>query len=264
LADQDVLSAQQLDETELEKRQAVESLAAAVAAVESAGHRLSQARAHLLNLGSPNRRGGEPISIRAPIDGLVLRTLRTSESVVAAGEPLLEVGDPSELEIVADYLSRDAVRIRPGAHVWIERWGGEGALKGRVRRVEPSGFTKISALGIEEKRVNVIIDLVSPRIERSALSDGFRVESRVVVLDCDDVLQVPVGSLFRQSENWAVFTVQSGRARVRRVTLGARTPVAVEVSDGLGETDWVITHPGNKVVEGVRVAPRKVPDGWSG
>jgi HlyD family secretion protein len=242
--------------TELAETRALEGLRAFEHAVEGATHRLAKARAHLLNLGNPDRIGDEPIRIKAPIDGVVLRLFLESESVVTAGSPILEVGATEDLEIVADYLSRDAVRIEPGALVLIDRWGGDGVLDARVRRIEPSGFTKVSALGVEEQRVNVIIELLTPYPERKTLADGFRVETRIVVAECDGVVQVPSGSLFRQGEGWAVFVVENGRARLRSVELGARTPAAVEVRAGLSEGENVITHPGDKIAEGVRVVAR--------
>jgi HlyD family secretion protein len=259
LADQDVLSEERLDLAELAERQAVEGLDAASSAVESATYRLASARARLLNLGHPERRGDDPIEIRAPIDGVVLRRLRESEAVVSAGEPLLEVGDPNDLEIVADYLSRDAVRIAPGSRAIIERWGGGEALEARVRRVEPSGFTKVSALGVEEQRVNVILDLVSPVSERLGLRDGFRVETRVVVWECEDTVRTSPGALFRRGDGWAVFAVAQDRARLQSVEVGARSATHVEVLAGLEPGDRVIAHPGDGVEDGVRVVPRTLP-----
>jgi HlyD family secretion protein len=212
-----------------------------------------------MNLGDPERRGDDPILLHAPIDGVVLRRMHESEAIVLAGEPLLEVGDARDLEIVADYLSSDVVEIRPGARVLIERWGGRGALEGRVRRVEPAGFTKISALGVEEKRVNVIIDLESPVEIRVGLADGYRVETRIVVWEGEDVVQVASGALFRRSEGWAAFVLEDGRARLRPVEIGARTPAAVQILEGLETGARVVLHPGDDVADGVRVHPRTAP-----
>jgi HlyD family secretion protein len=259
LSDEGVASAEQLDEAELAERRAVEQVSVAEHAVESATHRLAQARAHLLNIGNPHRQGDDPISIRSPVDGVVLTRKRESESVVVAGEQLLEVGDPQDLEIVADYLSRDAVQIHPGAAAHIERWGGEDALRAEVRRVEPSGFTKVSALGVEEQRVNVILDLVTPAERRTGLQDGFRVDVRIVVAECEGVVIVPTGSLFRRGEGWAVFVVEDGRARVRKVEVGERTADRVEVTSGVQEGERVVAHPGDRIADGVRVAERTVP-----
>ena len=181
LAAEEVVSAEALDAAELAERQAAEAAEAAAHAVESASFRLTSERARLLELGSPGRRGDDPIVLRAPIDGSVLRLLHESEGVVRAGEALLELGDATALEVVADFLSSDAVVIQPGARVMIERWGGQQPLEGRVERVEPSGFTKISALGVEEQRVNVIIELTGGEVAQQGLGDGYRVEVRVVV-----------------------------------------------------------------------------------
>jgi HlyD family secretion protein len=166
------------------------------------------------------------------------------------------VGQPEDLEIVADYLSANAVQIRPGDRALIEEWGGGNALEGRVRRVEPSGFMKISALGVEEQRVNVVVDFVNPPEERRGLADGFRVELEIVLWEGQDVLQVPTGSLFRASEEWAVFAVEGGRATLRKVEIGRRGGVVAEVVNGLEEGDQVILHPGDSVVEGLRVEQR--------
>lgn len=259
LAAQNVLSEEQLDQAELAERRSIEALEASEHAAEGASYRLTSARARLLDLGSPGRAGDDPISIRAPIDGVVLRRIRESESVVEAGQPLLEVGNPKDLEIIADYLSRAAIRIQPGARALVERWGGDGVLEARVRRVEPSGFTKISALGVEEKRVNVILELVTPHKNRSNLADGFRVETRIIVLEREDVVQVPAGSLFRHGDGWAVFRAENGRARIQPVDAGARNPATVEIAQGLAPGDHVIAHPGDKIADGVRVKPRTVP-----
>lgn len=261
LAAEDVVSAERRDAARLAERQAAEALEAAVHAVESASFRLASARARLLDLGGGDRdgsprRGDDPIDMRAPIDGVVLRVLHESEGVVAVGEPLLELGDPGDLEIVADFLSSDAVRIRAGASVVIDRWGGETPIAGRVARVEPSGFTKISALGVEEQRVNVIIDFADGAVDGTGIGDGFRVEARVVVWQGEDVLQVPAGSLFRTGEGWSVYRVDNGRARLHAVEIGARTPTHVEVLGGFEAGDEVVQHPGDSLAEGTRIRPR--------
>ena len=261
LAADRIVSAKELDSAELSARSRREALAAAEFAVQTAAHQLEVARARLLEgaaLGGNPHAGaaGTPISLRSPVSGVVLRRLRESEAVVPAGEPLLEVGEPQELEIVADYLSAEAVKIRPGARVLIEEWGGEGALEGVVRRVEPSGFMKISALGVEEQRVNVVVDFVDPPAARQGLADGFRVELRVVLWEAEDVLQVPTGSLFRSEADWAVFAVEDSRVRLRTVEIGRQGGVVAEVLSGLDEDDRVLLHPGDSIVEGLRVAAR--------
>ncbi len=203
---------------------------------------------------APPCAGAVPCSeARAPVAGKILRILEKSERIVAAGTPLVEIGEPAAIEIVADVLSRDAVRVKPGTPVWIEDWGGSEALAARVRRVEPSGFTKVSALGVEEQRVNIVIDLVEPD---ARLGDGYRVEVRIVTWQGDDVLQIPASALFRVGEEWAVFTVDGGRARRRTVDVGAQATFEVEVRDGLAEGDVVILHPSDRLEDGARVTPR--------
>ncbi|MCZ7618677.1 MAG: HlyD family efflux transporter periplasmic adaptor subunit [Myxococcota bacterium] len=203
---------------------------------------------------APSCAGAVPcLEGRAPVSGQILRVLEESERIVAAGTPLVEIGDPAALEIVTDVLSRDAVGVTAGTPVWIEDWGGPGALEGRVRRVEPSGFTKVSALGVEEQRVNVVIDLAEPD---PRLGDGYRVEVRIVTWEGDDVLQIPASALFRVGPQWAVFVVEGGRARRRPVEVGAQATFDVEIRAGLSEGDVVILHPSDRLDDGTRVAPR--------
>jgi HlyD family secretion protein len=176
--------------------------------------------------------------------------------VVAAGEPLLEVGDPARLEIVSDLLSTDAVRVRPGAPVFVEQWGGDRPLQGRVRLVEPSGFMKISALGVEEQRVNVIVDFEDPPEARQTLGDGYRVEVRVVIWEGRDVVKVPTSSLVRQGEGWAVFAAEAGRARLTPIELGRRNGLEAEVRSGLAAGQQVVVHPSDAVSDGTRIVQR--------
>jgi HlyD family secretion protein len=176
--------------------------------------------------------------------------------VVAAGEPLAEIGDPERLEIVVDLLSADAVKVQAGQRVIVEGWGGEQPLEGRVRRVEPFGFTKISALGIEEQRVNVIVDLVSPAREWDRLGHGYQVDVRIVLWEGDEVLKVPLTALFRNEDTWNLFVVEDGRARRRSVTLGHRTGIEAQITAGLEEGERIILHPGERIADGVRVAER--------
>ena len=190
------------------------------------------------------------VVLRSPVDGVVLRRLRESEVVVPQGEPLVEVGDPSRIEVVADYLSTDAVRIRTGLPAMVERWGG-AALPATVRRVEPSGFTKVSALGVEEQRVNVIVALDGGRAQ--GLGDRYRVDVRVVVASRDDVVRVPVGALVRDGDGWAVFAVERGRAVWRPITIGERNEQMAEVRAGLGEGTPVVAFPDRSVADGTRV-----------
>ena len=186
----------------------------------------------------------------------MLRVFRESSGIVQAGDPLLEIGDPLDLEVEIDVLSRDAVKVKPGATVLLEEWGGDRPLNGEVRLVEPSGFTKISTLGVEEQRVNVIVDLVDPPQTREALGDGFRVEARIVTAEAKDVLKVPTSALFRVGEDWAVFRVEDGVARHRIIKLGLQNGLEAEVQEGLAEGDLVVTHPGDNVVDGRAVRAR--------
>lgn len=229
-----------------------EARGAAFAAATAEGE-LERARAVLLQTtgGAP----GRTIALHSPVDGVVLKRLRESEAVVPPGEPLLELGNPGDLEIVSDLLSADAVKVRAGQPVLIEQWGGEGALKGRVRRVEPSGFMKVSALGVEEQRVNVIIDFDEPAAGRS-LGDGYRVDVRIVVWEGADVVKAPTSSLFRRGEDWAVFVVDGGRARLRKVAVGRRNGLEAHILSGLSSGERVIVHPGDTLREGSRVRPR--------
>ena len=208
------------------------------------------ARAALLALDVA--RGGDRavIPVRSPIAGKVLRIPDKSERVVAPGAPLLIVGDPHRLEVVIDLLSTDAVKVKPGMPVLLEGWGGERSLRARVRLVEPLAFTKISALGVEEQRVNVIADFVDPP---GTLGDAFRVEARVVLWSAQTVLKVPVSALFRRGEAWSVFAVEGGRARRREVEIGHRGALEVEIVKGVNSGEQVIRHPSNDIDEGRRV-----------
>jgi HlyD family secretion protein len=225
-----------------------EALRAAEFMAARAEYELQLARARMT---APSASGGA-VDIVSPIDGVVLRRMRQSESVVPVGEPLLEIGAPDRIEIVADLLSTDAVRIAVGADVLIDQWGGDHTLRGRVRRIEPSGFMKVSALGVEEQRVNVLIDFVEPA-EAAPLGDGYRVEVRVVLWEEADVLRVPVGSLFRQGEDWATFVVEADTARLRPVQLGQRNEDYGQVVSGLDAGATVVLHPPDTLSDGTRV-----------
>jgi HlyD family secretion protein len=249
------ISDAELETYETQARSAAEAHRAAVHAVAQAASQLEAARASLVEPAAGQTSRGRSIAVRAPVDGVVLRRLRESESVAPAGEGLLEIGDPNQLEIVADFLSTDAVRIPMAALVIIDQWGGATSLSGRVRRIEPSGFTKVSALGVEEQRVNVIVDFSDPVAAWKALGDGYRVEVRAVLWDGTGVLRVPVGSLFRHGDAWAVFVVSDNRAERRTVTIGHRTDREAEVTAGLREGETVVIHPSDALVEGARVAP---------
>jgi HlyD family secretion protein len=234
-------------------------LAAAEAAGRAAEHDLEEAKAALLS--AAGAAGRAAIDVRSPVTATVLRIVEESERVVPAGAALLELGDPMRIEIVADLLSTDAVTVCEGDRVIVERWGGTEALHGRVRLVEPSSFTKISALGVEEQRVNVYVDLVTPPPAGGKLGDGFSVDVRIVVDERPAALTVPAGALFRQNDGWAAFVVEGGRARLRPVTIGLRAGFEGESIGGLAEGQEVVLHPPEKVRDGVRLRRRSLQGG---
>jgi HlyD family secretion protein len=197
------------------------------------------------------------IQIPAPVTGQILKLAQESEAVVPAGAPLVEIGNPADLEIVAELLSTDAVQIKPGASVRIDGWGGP-ALQGRVQRVEPAGFLKVSALGIEEQRVRTIIDFTDPTTAWRQLGHDYRVIAHVVISSSADVLTVPVSALFRVGDDWAVFTANDGRAKRAIIKVGLRNSRSAEVSAGLVSGDEVVMHPSDRIVDGTRVQQRQM------
>ncbi len=265
LAAEEIVSAEQLEAAELDHDTRLKAVRAAEFAMRTTAYDLEVARAGLVEPGTDSATR-EPIIIRSPIDGTVLKRLHESESVVPAGEPLLEVADPADLEIVSDLLSTDAVKVRHGQKVLVEQWGGDRPLHAVVRRVEPSGFMKISALGVEEQRVNVIVDFEDPHEAWQALGDGFRVEVRIVTWEEDDVLIVPTSSLFRHGvarsgrlgEGWAVYAVEDGKATLREIEIGMRNGLSAQVLGGLDEGGQVIVHPSDSIEAGVKVEERGV------
>lgn len=245
------MPADSLDRAEAEARRAAATLRSARFAVDVARYERDNARATLTVAG-----GGEalaPIKVPAPVDGTVLSRLRQSESAIAAGEPVLVLGNLDSLEVEVDVLSQDAVRLRPGMTVELERWGGAGILPAHVRRVEPSGFTKISALGVEEQRVWVIVDLAVGREQWPSLGDGYRVEARFIVWQGEDVLQIPASALFRAGEGWGLFVIEDGRARRRAVRPGRSNGLMTEILEGLTPGERVILHPARDISDGARV-----------
>ena len=211
------------------------------------------AKAALIAVDARRQQDAGVIELRSPVPGRVLRVVEKSERVVTAGMPLIVVGDPEKLEVVVDLLSTDAVKVRPGMTVLLENWGGEGALRARVRTVEAAAFTKLSALGIEEQRVNIIADFVDPP---GLLGDGYRVEARTILWEASDVLKIPASALFRSGEGWAVFALEQGRARKREVRIGHRSHFEVELLAGLEEKTEIIIHPANTIEDGARVETR--------
>lgn len=244
----------QYDRAIVEAERADAALSAARAAVEVARHE-QQAAATALQYAAGERSGGR-MTVTAPVGGVVLRVHREDEGVVAAGTPIVTIGDPASLELVTEVLSVDAVRIRPGMAVRVERWGGDAILEARVRTVDPGAFTKVSALGVEEQRVEVVSDLATPRDAWAGLGDAYRVETRFVIWRGEDVLRVPHSSLFRHGDDWAVFAVEDGRLAQRSVTLGQRGLLYAEVLAGLAAGDVVVTYPDDTLASGARVEVR--------
>jgi HlyD family secretion protein len=227
-------------------------------AVDVARFELEAARTALLYSAAEGTGGlKRRVAISSPVHGRVLKVQHESEGVVAAGEALIEIGDPRALEVEVEVLSDDAVRIGPGTRVLLERWGGAGPLEGRVRAVEPAGFTKVSALGVEEQRVLVISDIVSPPERWERLGDGYRVEARFILWEGEDVLQAPSSALFRHEEGWAVFVMKNGRALRRQVETGRRSGLSAEVLSGLSEGEMVIPHPDRSIEDRTRVKLRE-------
>jgi len=245
------IAADNLDAAETAVATAEEARKAAEFAVARSEYELQLARARL-RAPSPV---GRAVEIVAPVSGVILKRFRESESVVPVGEPLIEIGEPARIEIVADFLSTDAVRIQPGAQVLVEGWGGSHSLEGRVRRVEPAGFMKVSALGVEEQRVNVLIDFDDPSAA-GRLGDGYRVEVRVIVWREEEVVKAPVGGLFRRGTDWAAFVVENERVRLQPVGLGQRNDVDAQILEGLSPGQAVVLHPPDTLVDGARVTIR--------
>jgi HlyD family secretion protein len=257
LAPSKAVSQEEWEETQMRYRTCQADYKTAKFGQDIAGFELQQAEAALLRADPEGGTGHDPhFDIRSPINGRVLRVLQESTTVVQPGMPILEIGDPLDLEVEIDVLSADAVRIQPGAHVSLEHWGSDQPLNGMVRVVEPFAFTEVSALGVEEQRTNVIVDFVDPPENRRTLGDGFRVDARITVWEGGDVLKVPTGALFRHRGQWAVFADQEGHAELRLVELGHRNDFDAEVLKGLAEGDRVILYPNDRIENGVRVTPR--------
>lgn len=245
-----------LDRAGSERDRSRAALAQATEAADVARHDLAATRATLITAGGPAR-GRGAVAVTSPVAGYVLRVSQESARVVSAGTPLVEIGDPEQLEMVTDLLSDDAVRVRPGAPVLIEHWGGNRPLRGTVRLVEPYGFLKISALGVEEQRVNVIMDFDDPRKAWERLGHGYRATVRIALWSARDVVRVPVGALFRTGSQWSVFVVDDdGRAQLARIEVDHMNDEVAEVRRGLEPGSRVILHPGDKVGDGVKVKQR--------
>ncbi len=251
------VSIQELERAQLAARSAEGDLNSARFGVRIAEYELELAKTALMRTKPDAGSNDWRIEIRAPVVGKILRVHQESVAVVTPGMPLLEVGDPENLEIEIDVLSSDAVKIKPGAKVLLEHWGGPKPLEARVRLVEPAGFLKISALGVEEQRVWVIADFAGPRTEWQSLGDAYRVEARIVTWASTNALKVPTGALFRQSEDWAVFQSDGNRARLKTVEIGQRGEHEAEVLGGLAEGDRVILHPSDKIRDETKISHRE-------
>lgn len=258
LQERNTATRRDLDRVRTEFRQAGNNYSAARFEQEIAAFELEQARAALLQTSNEAEASSElwNFPVPSPISGQVLRVFQESSTVVQPGDRILELGDPYDLEVEVDVRSTDAVRIQPGARVMLTNWGGDDAIPARVRRIEPSAFTKVSALGIEEQRVNVIIDFEVPPEKRPPLGDGFRVEADIVCWESRDVLTVPTGALFREAGQWSVFVVHNDTIHLRSVELHHQNDDAAEVTNGLQAGDVVVLYPGDRVNNGSRVAIR--------
>lgn len=252
------VSEEELNQARTERQRTEAVLRSANFAVDVARYQLDAANTALQYsaAGDSNAVLQERVAIKAPVSGSVLKINRKSEGVVSPGAALLELGDPGALEIAVDVLSFDAVRIKPGMEVQINRWGG-APFDGSVRLVEPVGETKISALGVEEQRVWVIVDITSPRAAWQSLGDGYRVEAAFIIWQADDVLQIPNASLFRKGKSWAVFVASGGKARLRAVEIGEQNGLSAQILSGLDAGDPVITHPDAALADGARVRLRE-------
>ena len=261
------LSPQDLESAQMRENAAAREVAAAEGS-------LREVEAQLLAYGGPVSRraadgretvppmdlsaGIDPVEVKATVSGSILHVFQESSRAVTQGTPLLEIGDPTDLEVVVEMLSRDGAALMPGAKVELEQWGGTTPLEGKVRLVEPAAFTKYSALGVEEQRVNVVVDITTPIEQRRTLGDNFRVEAHVVVWESDKVLKVPSSGLFRRANDWAAFTVRHGQAQLIPVKAGRSSGAEIQVLEGLREGDEVILYPGDRVKDGQRVQPVKV------
>jgi HlyD family secretion protein len=247
-----VVSVAALDEAEARVARAQAAAAAALAEQRAAGQQRAALAALLQGQG---RSGGQQIELRAPIDGVLLHRYQQSAMPVQAGQPLLEFGDLGQLQVMVQALSQQAIALRPGSPARILRWGGEGALPARVTRIEPGAFTKVSALGVEEQRTQVWLEITAPRAQWAQLGDGYRVEVEFELARRPDVLQVPSSALFRDGRRWVVYRVDGGRARLTEVTPGMQGDGSTEILSGLRQGERVIAYPDDRLADGLRVRP---------
>ncbi len=260
LIERKLISEREYDQAKKEYKTKIASVNTALASIRARESELAQAKARLVTPVNSLNNGEdcECLSIYAPTKGKILRILQESEGVVEAGDVLVEIGDTDDLEIVVDFLSIDAVRITPGQRVVIEEWGGDYNLNGIVKRVEPFGYTKVSSLGIEEQRVDVIIDISEAKERWSSLGHGYQVEARVILWHHDKVLKLPITALFREQGEWSVFVVEDNRAKLKKVEIGKRNAYEAEILSGVEEGQQVILHPSNQINDGVLIHQREI------
>lgn len=253
LFEQGTISRATLDryQNDMDRRLAAKQAARALA--EAARYDMENAAAVVAVAAGERTPDGPVLSVRAPAEEVVLRRGRHHEGFVPAGEVILETGSFDDLEVQVNLLSFDAVRVRPGMRVILENWGGEGTLDGRVRRIEPAGFTRVSALGVDEQRVPVFVNLEVPLQEREHLGEGYRVEARFILWENDPVVQIPFNALWRARDSWQVFVVENGRAIRRAVQTGRRSGLMIQITAGLEPQEIVVTHPGDRIGNGARV-----------
>jgi HlyD family secretion protein len=255
LAKQQLVSQQGLDIAINQEATAAQEDRASTFALQVARYELEQAQAVLDRGDASGDTADALMEIKSPVSGRVLRVMQESSRVVTSGMPILEVGDSTDLEVRVEVLSRDGVAIEPGARVWLEQWGGDFDLEARVRWVEPAAFTKVSALGVEEQRVNVLADLTTPPDQRANLGDGYRVEARIEKARRDNVIQVPAGALSQDEQTWSTFVLNGTTVEKRTVQPGLSNGLQTEILAGLESNDTVVLYPGDRIEDGSRVAP---------
>ncbi|HSH94202.1 MAG TPA: HlyD family efflux transporter periplasmic adaptor subunit [Roseimicrobium sp.] len=243
-----VVSVQELDAAQTRAATALKDRASSEAA-------LREAKAQLMTVAPGQGNSDGTIEVTSPVSGRVLRVIEESSRTVAAGAPLIEIGDPADIEVIVEALSRDGASIAEGTQVELEQWGGATPLQARVRLVEPAAFTKVSALGVEEQRVYVVADIATPYDQRKGLGDNFRVEARIVVWEAENILKVPAGALFRQGQKWSTYVLANGAAELRTVEVGRTSGSETQILGGLKEGDEVILYPGERIKAGLKVQP---------
>lgn len=252
LYDKGSIAKDQFDQINSEAQKARALQLSAAAEVSVAKSELERARITLQNF-SAIRRNDNAMDVISPVNGAVFRVYRESEGAVNMGEPLMDIGDAGNLEVRVEVLSSDAVKIKKETNVLFKRWGNDEPLTGRVRLIEPAGFTKISSLGVEEQRVLILVDITSPREQWNVLGDGFRMETHFIVWEEENILQIPSSALFRSGKDWAVFVAEKGKARKRVVAIGQRNGLAAQIISGLKENDKVLAYPDDSISEGTKI-----------